>query len=87
MESATATLRTLNEAGEVRPFPRMDAAASTRRWALLVRAGTVPPGVVVRFGKRIYLDIGRLDAWIAAGGTAARPVTTEPESERDEAVV
>lgn len=73
MESATAYLRTLNEVGEARPFPQMDAAASTRRWALLVRAGTVPPGVVVRFGKRIYIDIARLDVWVAAGGTASHP--------------
>jgi hypothetical protein len=78
MESATAALRTLNETGEVRPFPKMNAAASTRRWALLVRAGTVPPGVVVRFGKRIYLDIARLDTWIAAGGTASRPEPAQP---------
>jgi hypothetical protein len=79
MEGTTSTLRTLNEIGEARPFPRMTAAASTRRWALLVRVGTVPPGVVVRFDKRIFLDIEKLDRWVSAGGTAARPAASGPE--------
>jgi hypothetical protein len=32
---------------------------------------TMPPGIVVRFGRRVRLNADRLRAWIEAGGTAA----------------
>lgn len=32
---------------------------------------TMPPGIVVRFGRRVRLNADRLKEWIEAGGTAA----------------
>lgn len=32
---------------------------------------TMPPGIVVRFGRRVRLNADKLRAWLEAGGTAA----------------
>ena len=42
----------------------------------MVRQGLLPPGVAVRLGRRIRVDLDRLEEWIAAGG-AALPAPAE----------
>lgn len=71
-------LATLRQAGELRPLPGLTTDASRRRWGHLVRTGAVPCGVAIRLAGRVYLDLERLDEWLATGGqlgasTEARP--------------
>lgn len=72
-------LATLRQAGELRPMPNLSADASRRRWGHLVRTGAVPAGVSVRLGGRVFLDLVKLDAWLASGGSLSRAAAPEPE--------
>lgn len=51
------------------------AAAETglSRWALAqgARDGSIPPGVVVRVGRRVLWNVPRLWEWIEQGGELA----------------
>jgi hypothetical protein len=41
-----------------------------QRFYGLVRLGILPPGVVVRLGRRISVNVGELEAFIASGGAS-----------------
>jgi len=43
---------------------------SRNRFYDLVRNGILPPGVVVRLGRQIHINPGRLDQFIERGGKA-----------------
>jgi len=43
---------------------------SPGRFYDLVRNGILPPGVVVRLGRQIHINPGRLDQFIERGGKA-----------------
>jgi excisionase family DNA binding protein len=53
-----------------------------QRFYELVRKGTFPPGVIVRFGTRqIRVHEGRLEEWVSAGGDYGASDPTGGETE------
>ncbi len=47
----------------------------------LVARGVLPPGVVVRLGRRLLVAPGPLERWLADGGTVMVPSAAEGEVE------
>ena len=61
----------------VGPLPRSASASYWKRWALLARNGTLPPGAVERLGGRAHLDVTQRDKFPENGGSASRPAKAE----------
>lgn len=47
-----------------------DVVSSPRRGWAMVREQILPPGVVVRLGRQVRINVARFEAWLASGGAA-----------------